>query len=62
MQDINSNAVYVQIAPDSASHDSNDSNIDDNKVKRELYVMCAIIVGAMIFAGAMGAYFLIKNH
>lgn len=62
MQDINSNAVYVQIAPDNASNDSNDNTDDDNKVKCELYWTCAIIVVSMCLAGGLGIYFLIKNH
>jgi hypothetical protein len=65
MQDINSNAVYVQIAPDSVSLDSNDSNSNnttDDKVKCELYMMCGIIVASMCFAFGLGIYFLIVNH
>lgn len=64
MQEINSNAVYVQIAPDSASLDSNDSNsnTNDDKVKREQYIMCIIIVVSCCFLVALGAYFLIKNN
>jgi len=66
MQDINSNAVYVQIAPDTTSIGSMDSNNTINStsdnVKCELYWMCGIVIVSMCFAGGLGLYFLIKEH
>jgi hypothetical protein len=56
-------AIYVQIAPDTASEDSNDnSNTDDIKTKRQLCAMCIIIICAVLFISGLGLYFLITKH
>ncbi len=53
-------AVYVQIAPDTAS--VNNDNDDNNNKDCQLYTWCGIIVASTLFVAALGLYFLITEH
>lgn len=51
-------AVYVQIAPDSAS---DDDNIEDKKTTKQLKIACIFTICATLFVASLGLYFLIKK-
>lgn len=57
MQPINE-AVYVQIAPETASEDS---NTDDKQLMCQLSLMCGVSIATLLLAAGLGLYFLIKD-
>jgi hypothetical protein len=52
-------AVYVQIAPDTASVDNDN---DKSNTDCQLYAWCGLIVVSTSFVAALGLYFLITEH
>jgi hypothetical protein len=53
-------AVYVQIAPESAS-DTGSDIIEDQKTTKQLTIACVIIFATIAFVAGLGLYFLIKR-